>query len=72
MGSLGKSDPFLSVELRGTEIIARKANFYAVYYKPTNQPRLILRRRSETEDHEILARTWQAANDKARELGWIV
>jgi hypothetical protein len=55
--------PFLSIELRGTEIIARKANFDAVYYKPTNQPRLILRRRSETEHREILARTWQAAND---------
>jgi hypothetical protein len=31
-----------------------------------------LRRRSETDDNELLARAWQAANDKARELGWIV
>jgi hypothetical protein len=46
--------------------------FYAVYYKPTNKPQLILRRRSDTDDHELLARAWQAANDKARELGWIV
>ena len=72
MGSLGKSDPFLSVELRGTEIIVRKADFYAVYYKPTNQPQLILRRRSDTNDHQLLAQAWQAANDKARERGWIV
>jgi hypothetical protein len=72
MASVEKSDPFLSVELRGTEIIVRKADFYAVYYKSTNQPHLILRYRSETNDHELLARTWQAANDKARELGWIV
>ena len=43
-----------------------------MYYKPSNQPQLILRRRSETDDHTLLARAWQAANDKARELGWIV
>jgi len=24
------------------------------------------------DDLELLARAWQAANDKARELGWIV
>ena len=48
------------------------SGFYAVYYKPTNKPQLILRRRSDTDDHELLARAWQAANDKARELGWIV
>jgi hypothetical protein len=55
----------------GTEIIVRKADFYAVYYKPTNQPQLILRRRSDTNDRQLLAQAWQAANDKARELGWI-
>jgi len=27
---------------------------------------------TETADYETLARVWQAANDKARELGWIV
>jgi hypothetical protein len=32
---------------------------------------LILRRRTQTDDHELLAQTWEAANDKARELGWI-
>ena len=25
-----------------------------------------------TDDHELLVQAWQAANDKARELGWIV
>ena len=43
----------------------------AVYYKPSNQPQLILRRRTDTDDHELVARAWQAANEKARELGWI-
>lgn len=46
--------------------------FAAVYYKPPDQPQLILRRRTETDNHELLARVWEAANAKARELGWIV
>src|SRR5215467_7268787 len=71
VASVGKSDPCLSVELSGKEIIVRKADFYAVYYKPTDRPQLILRYRSETDDHELLARTWKVANDKARETGSI-
>lgn len=46
--------------------------FAAVYYKPPDQPQLILRMRTETDDYELLARVWEAATDKARELGWIV
>jgi hypothetical protein len=46
--------------------------FLAVYFKPSNQPQLILKRRTQTDDYVVLARAWQAANDKARELGWIV
>jgi hypothetical protein len=34
-------------------------------------PQLILRKRTESDDYELFARVWQAANDKARELGWI-
>jgi len=30
------------------------------------------RRRTDTEDHELLARAWQTANDRARKLDWIV
>jgi len=44
----------------------------AVYHKPPDQPKLILRRRTETDDYEFLARIWEAANHKAREFGWIV
>jgi hypothetical protein len=69
--SLGKSERFVVVVQDG-DIIVSVSGFYAVYYKPTNKPQLILRRRSDTDDHELLARAWQAANDKARELGWIV
>jgi len=46
--------------------------FKASYYKPAGQPQLILMERSKTDDYELLADAWEAANDKARELGWIV
>jgi hypothetical protein len=62
----------LIVVARDGEIVVSVAGFKAVYYKPTNQPELILRRRTETADYELLAQVWQAANDEARELGWIV
>ena len=44
----------------------------AVYYKSTDQPQLMLRLRTKTDDYELLARGWMTANKKARELGWIV
>jgi len=34
--------------------------------------RASLGRRTETDDYELLARVWEAANAKARELGWIL
>jgi hypothetical protein len=49
-----------------------KSKFRAVYYKPHGQPQLLLRERSKTDDYELMADAWQVANDKARELGWIV
>ena len=44
----------------------------AVYYKSTDQPQLMLRLRTKTDDYELLAHAWMTANKKARELGWIV
>ncbi len=64
--------PLLIADVSGDEIIVRTLGFFAAYAKPSNAPQLILGRRTETDDHELLARAWQAANDKARELGWIV
>jgi hypothetical protein len=58
------------VEVRGDEIIVTALGFYAAYSKPSRQPQ-ILRRRSDTDDYELLAKAWQAATEKARELGWI-
>jgi hypothetical protein len=54
------------------ELEVASGDFRAVYYKPHDKPQLILRHRTETDDHALLAMAWQAANDKARELGWIV
>jgi hypothetical protein len=67
-----KSD--LHVEVRGALIIVSQLDTqsYAIYTKPAGQPELVLISSNATEDHELRARIWQAANDKARELGWIV
>ena len=51
---------------------ASLADFCAIYVKPSDQAQLILRRRTETVDHDLLALAWQTAKEKARELGWIV
>ena len=48
------------------------AQFFAIYAKLASQPQLILKRRADTNDHALLAQAWQAANEKARQLGWIV
>ena len=69
--SLGQSD-HVTVVVQDGDIVVSVAGFCAVYYKPNNQPQLILRRRSDTDDRTLLAQAWRAANDKARELGWIV
>jgi len=60
------------VVVQGDEIIVTSATgFRAAYFKRPYHPQLVLRRRTQTDDHELLARAWQAANEKARELGWI-
>jgi hypothetical protein len=68
------SETGFQVEERDGEIIVMRADllFIATYYKRANEPQLILRRRTATNDHALLARAFQAAVAKARELGWIV
>ena len=53
-------------------IVTSEAGFRAAYCKRPNFPQLKVRRRTDTDDQEVLAQAWQAATDKARELGWIV
>ena len=78
MGSQGRNSgdlvekPLLIADVIGDEIIVRTLGFFAAYTKPSNAPQLILRHRTETDNQELLAQAWHAANHKARELGWIV
>ena len=68
-----KSTHFL-VEVRHGNLVISLPNgrFKATYYKAAGRPHLILRERTKTDDHELLAEAFQAAVAKARELGWIV
>ena len=73
MDEMSESD--LVVKVRGGLIIVSKpgTQSYAIYTKPAGQPELVIVSSSDaTQEHEIRARIWQAANTKARELGWIV
>jgi hypothetical protein len=63
----------LRAEAINDEIIVMQADrlFIATYRKMLNEPQLVLVRRTPSNDHELLARAWELANAKARELGWI-
>ena len=66
----------LHVEVRGDEIIVTqsgskfRAVYHSVYHKPEDQPQLIVKGTAHG-NYDFLAQAWQAANDKARDLGWI-
>ena len=71
----------LRVQVVDDEIIVpRPGSYYSVtYYKPENSPGLLAKRIADTDDlrismtaAEFLAQAWKLANEKARELGWIV
>ena len=65
--------PPLQVEVRDDEIIVTQSGskFRAVYHKPEDQPQLIAKG-TPHGNYDFLAQAWQAANERARELGWIV
>jgi len=69
-----KSWTTLEVMVQGGAIIVTlpSSGFRAVYYKSHGQPQLTLREPTKTDDYHLLSEAWKAANDKARELGWIV
>ena len=69
------------VKVRDDEIIVTMpGTTYAVtYYKPANSSQLLAKRIAESDDKrtsmslsEFLALAWKLANERARELGWIV
>jgi hypothetical protein len=71
----------LKVEIVGDEIIViLPATSYGVtFYKPANSSRLVAKdfhpkadSQASFTEAQFLELAWQAANDKARELGWIV
>jgi len=71
----------LRVEVLGDEIIViLPATSYGVtYYKPTHSAHLLVKnflskidRGAPMTQEKFLARAWQAANEKAHELGWII
>jgi hypothetical protein len=64
----------------GNIMVSLAGSDYAVtYHKPRNSPQLLAGSLPTKEDRhasmtqgEFLALAWRAANDKAREMGWIV
>ena len=61
-------------------VVALPGTSYSVtYYKLPNSPQLLAKGIANEDDprvpmtlSEFLARAWRIANDKAREIGWIV
>lgn len=49
------------VDQREGDLIVTSGEFYAVYFKPVGQPQLILRGRTPTNDHDLLAQAGQSA-----------
>ena len=72
--TVGMKSTHFIIEVRGADLVVSLQNgkFKATYYKPAGRPHLILRERTKTDDHELLAEAFQAAVAKARELGGIV
>jgi hypothetical protein len=71
----------IRIQVVNDEIIVTlpDSRFGVTYYKPANSPQLLARRIPIEDDprasmtlSEFFGRTWWAANDKARDLGWIV
>jgi hypothetical protein len=65
-------DDEIVVSLPGT-------SYSVTYFKRPNSPQLLAKRIANADDPHIpmklsdfLSRAWRIANDKARELGWIV
>jgi hypothetical protein len=76
------SEPdLLRIEVVDNEIIVSlpKSQLSVTYHKSEKSPQLLAKRITEKYDprtpmtvSEFLAKAWKLANDKARELGWIV
>ena len=65
--------PDLNVQVKGAEIIVTQSgsDFVAIYERAKYEPELIAKGKLYGP-RQFLSRAWLAANDKARELGWIM
>lgn len=63
---------WFDIEIRGGALVVSSPQhkFEAVYYKPLGRPHLALRQCTPGH-HSFLALASRAANDMARDLGWI-
>ena len=73
--------PVLRVAVRGSEIVitASDTDYAMTYHKPARSPQLLARSFPRKEDRRVsmtladfLTAAHKLANDKARDLGWIV
>jgi hypothetical protein len=78
---MARFDPELSVDVVGNEILValRGTSYSVVYFKRRGSSGLLARDIVNENDPriamtaaEFLAKAWKLANDKARELSWIV
>ncbi len=74
-------DADLHLEVIDDEIIVSlpESRYSVTYFKPEHSPGLLAKRICDRDDPHVamrvskfLAAAWKAANDTARELGWIV
>ena len=67
------TEPHLNVKVNDDEIVVTKngSDFVAIYQRAEYEPELTSKGKLYGP-REFLTRAWLAANEKARELGWIV
>ena len=75
------AEPKLRVQVVGNDILVSLPRYsYAVaYYKPEGSPGLLMRHSATKDDlrlamtgGQFLTQAWRLANEKAREIAWIV
>ena len=74
-------DPKLDVQVFGNDILVTLlgTSYSVTYFKRKDSPGLLAKHIADKDDPrvpmkaaEFLAKAWRAANERARELGWIV
>ena len=66
------TEPHLNVKVNDDEIVVTEngSDFVAIYQRAEYEPELISKGKLYGP-REFLMRAWLAANEKARELGWV-